>query len=57
MMEETGTQPIRASQGKPTSSGDAEREDLELAQFDVGAQSRLDGEPLDPAAPAAWQRG
>jgi hypothetical protein len=36
---------------------DLEREDEELADFDIGFQAGLDGEPFDRAATDAWQRG
>ena len=34
-----------------------DREDEELADFDIGFQAGLAGEPLDETATAAWKRG
>jgi hypothetical protein len=34
-----------------------EREDEELAGFDIGFQARIDEEPLDETATVAWKRG
>jgi hypothetical protein len=31
--------------------------DLDRAQYEMGVQSRLDGEPFDPKRSAAWQLG
>jgi len=39
------------------SMDDREREEEELADFDIGFQARLDDEPLDETASEAWKRG
>jgi hypothetical protein len=34
-----------------------DRQDEELADFDIGFQARIEDRPLDPAQTEAWQRG
>jgi len=36
---------------------DLEREDEDLADYDIGFQAGLDGEPIDESATDAWKRG
>jgi hypothetical protein len=36
---------------------DLEREDEDLADYDIGFQAGLDGEPFDESTTGAWKRG
>jgi hypothetical protein len=36
---------------------DLEREDEELADYDIGFQAGQDGQPIDGTATDAWKRG
>ena len=40
-----------------TDSEQQEQEDIRLAEYDVGFQAGLDGEPRDPSRSLDWLRG